>query len=167
VAVFDAAPELLLKEIENFLGRCQRPAALEYGDNLLVLLPGFYALEIRSGRLSIEIWDETRTVSRRILGIERTATGVLDCTAQNSAERRCASAFSTSIVRRAHIGKRVESGRISPGNSGKCCRASFRAGRLSPFPRHSICGTPFIGISARQAYTGQSVDCSHGFAGRP
>lgn len=82
MAVFDAAPELLLKEIENFLGRCRRPAALEYGDNLLVLLPGFYALEIRSGRLSIEIWDETRTVSRRILGIERTATGVLDCTAQ-------------------------------------------------------------------------------------
>jgi len=82
VAVFDAAPELLLKEIENFLSRCHRPAALEYGDNLLVLLPGFYALEIRSGRLSIEIWDETRTVSRRILGIERAATGVLDCTAQ-------------------------------------------------------------------------------------
>jgi hypothetical protein len=82
VAVFDAAPELLLKEIESFLSRCRRPAALEYGDNLLVLLPGFYALEIRSGRLSVEIWDEMRTVSRRILGIERVATGVLDCTAQ-------------------------------------------------------------------------------------
>jgi hypothetical protein len=82
VAVFDAAPRLLLKEIEDFLGRCRRPAALEYGDNLLVLLPGFYALEIRSGRLSVEIWDETRTVSRRILGIERVETGVLDCTAQ-------------------------------------------------------------------------------------
>lgn len=82
VAVFDAAPELLLKQIEDFLSRCRRPAVLEYGDNLLVLLPGFYALEIRSGRLSVEIWDETRTVSRRILGIERVETGVLDCTAQ-------------------------------------------------------------------------------------
>jgi hypothetical protein len=81
-AVFDAPPELLLERIESFLQRCQRPAALEYGDSLLALLPGFYALEIRSGRLSIEIWDETRTVSRRILGIERAATGVLDCTAQ-------------------------------------------------------------------------------------
>jgi hypothetical protein len=82
VAVFDAAPELLLEQIESFLRRCRRPAALEYGDNLLALLPGFYALEIRSGRLSVEIWDETRTVSRRILGIERAGTGVLDCTAQ-------------------------------------------------------------------------------------
>lgn len=68
--------------IEDFLRGCRRPAALEYGDNLLALLPGFYALEVRSGRLSIEIWDETRSVSRRILGIERAATGVLDCTAQ-------------------------------------------------------------------------------------
>lgn len=81
-AVADATPKLLLEEIEGFLRGCRRPAALEYGDNLLVLLPGFYALEIRSGRLSIEIWDETRSVSRRILGIERAATGVLDCTAQ-------------------------------------------------------------------------------------
>jgi hypothetical protein len=82
VAVFDAAPELLRAEIESFLRGCRRPAALEYGDNLLALLPGFYALEIRAGRLSIEVWDEMRTVSRRILGIERAATGVLDCTAQ-------------------------------------------------------------------------------------
>jgi hypothetical protein len=82
VAVSDAAPEQLLERIQAFLRRCRRPAALEYGDSLLALLPGFYALEIRSGRLSIEIWDEMRTVSRRIVGVERAATGVLDCTAQ-------------------------------------------------------------------------------------
>ena len=82
VAVSDAAPEQLLKQIQAFLRRCRRPAALEYGDSLLALLPGFYALEIRAGRLSIEIWDEMRTVPRRILGVERAATGVLDCTAQ-------------------------------------------------------------------------------------
>ena len=80
--MIDASPELLLEQIESFLRQCRRPAALEYGDSLLALLPGFYALEIRSGRLSIEIWDATRTLSRRIIGIERTATGVLDCAAQ-------------------------------------------------------------------------------------
>ena len=42
------------KRLKASCGRCRRPAALEYGDNLLALLPGFYALEIRSGRLSIE-----------------------------------------------------------------------------------------------------------------
>ena len=80
--MIDASPEVLLEQIESFLRQCRRPAALEYGDSLLALLPGFYALEIRSGRLSIEIWDEMRTVSRRIVGIERAATGVLDCVAQ-------------------------------------------------------------------------------------
>ncbi len=68
--------------MEKFLGGCRRPAALEYGENPLPLIAGNYALEIRSGRLSIEIWDEARSVSRRILTIERLATGVLDCTVQ-------------------------------------------------------------------------------------
>jgi len=74
-----ADPELLLVAIETFLTACRRPAALEYGENPIPLTPGYYALEIRSGRLSIEIWDETRSVSRRLLSVERHSTGVLDC----------------------------------------------------------------------------------------
>jgi hypothetical protein len=72
-------PELLLAAIEAFLATCRRPAALEYGENPIPLLAGCFALEIRSGRLSIEIWDESRSVSRRILSVERHSTGVLDC----------------------------------------------------------------------------------------
>jgi hypothetical protein len=72
-------PELLLSGIEAFLTTCRRAAALEYGENPIPLVAGCYALEIRSGRLSIEIWDEARSVSRRILSIERHASGVLDC----------------------------------------------------------------------------------------
>jgi hypothetical protein len=75
-------PELLLAAIEAFLAECRRPAALEYGENPIPLTRGGYALEIRSGRLSIEIWDETRSVSRRILSLERHSTGVLDCVIQ-------------------------------------------------------------------------------------
>jgi len=74
--------DLLLTAIEAFLAACRRPAALEYGENPIPLKPGCYALEIRSGRLSIEIWDETRSVSRRILSVERHSTGVLDCAIQ-------------------------------------------------------------------------------------
>lgn len=40
---------------------------------------GQYALEVRAGRLWFEVWTETRSISRRILTIERRATGVLDC----------------------------------------------------------------------------------------
>ncbi len=75
-------PELLLAAIEAFLAACRRPAALEYGENPIPLTRGCYALEIRSGRLSIEIWDDSRSVSRRILSVERHSTGVLDCVIQ-------------------------------------------------------------------------------------
>jgi hypothetical protein len=75
-------PELLLAAIEAFLTTSRRPAALEYGENPIPLLAGCYALEIRSGRLSIEIWDETRSISRRILSVDRHSTGVLDCAIQ-------------------------------------------------------------------------------------
>ena len=72
-------PEILLAAIEGFLATCRRPAALEYGENPIPLQAGCYALEIRSGRLSIEIWDETRSISRRIISVDRHSTGVLDC----------------------------------------------------------------------------------------
>lgn len=75
-------PELLLAAIEAFLSTCRRPAALEYGENPIPLLAGCYALEIRSGRLAIEIWDETRSVSRRIVSVDHHSTGVLDCAIQ-------------------------------------------------------------------------------------
>lgn len=74
--------ELLRGAIESFLATCRRPAALEYGENPIPLTVGCYALDIRSGRLSIEIWDETRSVSRRIVSVERHSTGVLDCVIQ-------------------------------------------------------------------------------------
>jgi hypothetical protein len=80
-----AEPEILLAAIEAFLATCRRPAALEYGENPIPLVVGCFALEIRSGRLSIEIWDESRSVSRRILSVERHSTGVLDCSIQKFA----------------------------------------------------------------------------------
>jgi hypothetical protein len=75
-------PELLRGAVEAFLALCRRPAALEYGESPIPLAAGCFALEVRSGRLSIEVWDATRSVSRRILSIERHAAGVLDCVIQ-------------------------------------------------------------------------------------
>jgi hypothetical protein len=75
----EPTPESLLATIEAFLARCRQPAALEYGENAIALLPGQYALEVRSGRLCIEMWAEKRSISRRIMDIERASTGLLDC----------------------------------------------------------------------------------------
>ncbi len=72
----------MLAAIEAFLAQCRQPAAQEQGEPNIRLLPGQYALEIRSGRLSIEIWSENRSLSRRIVNLERSSTGILDCVIQ-------------------------------------------------------------------------------------
>lgn len=72
----------MLTAITTFLSICRRPAALEYGEEPFALRPGEYALEIRTGKLWLEAWNETRGLSRRILAIDRTATGILDCSIQ-------------------------------------------------------------------------------------
>jgi len=66
--------------IQAFLAGCRRPALLEYGEPMQPLIDGQYCLEERSGRLWIEVWGETRTVARRILSVDRHATGTLECT---------------------------------------------------------------------------------------
>ncbi len=69
-----------LSTIETFLKSCRRPAVLEYGEEPVALISGEHLLELRAGRLWIEVWTGTRSISRRILSIERHAPGVLDCT---------------------------------------------------------------------------------------
>ncbi len=68
--------------IESFLAGCQKPAVLDFGDQPIVLAPGQFQLEIRAGRVVIEAWNETRSLSRRILSIDSRKAGVLDCTVQ-------------------------------------------------------------------------------------
>lgn len=72
----------LLQAIETFLKTCRNPALLEYGEDAVRLTPGQYSLERRPEKLWIEAWTETRSISRRILTIERHAPGILDCTVQ-------------------------------------------------------------------------------------
>jgi hypothetical protein len=68
--------------IEAFLTACRRPALLEYGEPLHPLRQGDYSLEDRNGRLWIEVSNETRTVARRILSVDRQSTAVLECSIQ-------------------------------------------------------------------------------------
>lgn len=68
--------------ITTFLRACRRPALLEYGEPIQPLTSGQYWLEDREGRLWIEVCGETRTISRRILSIDKHATGSLECSIQ-------------------------------------------------------------------------------------
>ncbi len=61
---------------------CRRPAVLDFGDKPVRILEGQYVLEVCAGRLMIQVWDEERSLSRRILSVDRASSGVLDCTVQ-------------------------------------------------------------------------------------
>jgi hypothetical protein len=70
----------MLEAVNAFLETCRSPALLECGDDPVPLRSGEYSLEVRTDKLWVEAWTETRSISRRILAIERRAPGMLDCT---------------------------------------------------------------------------------------
>lgn len=74
--------EAVAVAIEDFVKAARRPAAMDYGESPVPLIPGEYSLENRGGRLWIEFWCDTRSISRRILAIESRSTGALACTVQ-------------------------------------------------------------------------------------
>jgi hypothetical protein len=70
----------LAATICSFVSARARPAVLDFGDKPIPLLDGRYTIEIRSGRLWIEAWDDERSLSRRILSIDRVSSSAVDCT---------------------------------------------------------------------------------------
>ncbi len=74
--------EALAAAIHTFLSSCRKPAVVDFGDKPLALNPGAFALDCRSGRILLEAWDEKRSLSRRILSIDSSKPGILDCTVQ-------------------------------------------------------------------------------------
>jgi hypothetical protein len=75
-------PEELLLLIDTFVRSSRSPAVMEFGEEVMALKPGEYALEVRSGRLWIDVWHENRSFCRRLLTVEKRSTGMLDCTVQ-------------------------------------------------------------------------------------
>lgn len=63
-------PEELLRAIESFLKASRHPVVLEPGEEPLPLSADNYALECRHGRLTLQAWDRTRNISRRVVGID-------------------------------------------------------------------------------------------------
>jgi hypothetical protein len=75
-------PEALFALITSFLATCTNPALLEYGEELVPLKAGEYALEVRSAKLWVDVWPGNRSVSRRILSAQGAGSGTLDCVIQ-------------------------------------------------------------------------------------
>ncbi len=73
--------------IENFLKSSRRPALLEPGEPLLPLAADNYALQLRSSRLTLQAWDDTRNLVRRVTGVAHQSRGRLELVVEQFAHR--------------------------------------------------------------------------------
>jgi hypothetical protein len=73
-------PVLAEAAIRRFLAAARKPALVEPGEERFPLSEATYALEWHGGRLLIQVWDETRTLARRIVGIREEKAGKLELT---------------------------------------------------------------------------------------
>src|SRR5690242_16424927 len=72
--------------IEAFLRSCRQPALLEPGEELIPLTDN-YAIETRGARLTMQAWDRTRNLTRRVTAIRDRAAGKLELTVERFAKR--------------------------------------------------------------------------------
>ncbi|MBM3810754.1 MAG: hypothetical protein FJW20_03870 [Acidimicrobiia bacterium] len=67
-----ATPGTLLNAIQRFLTLAREPVAIEAGQPPFPLIPGTYDIQQHQGRLTFEVWDDQRHLSRTVTAI-RTA----------------------------------------------------------------------------------------------
>ena len=73
--------------IERFLKACRQPALLEPGEELLPLSAGNFVLETRGSRLTLQAWDRTRNLVRRIAAVKHESRGRLELIVERFARR--------------------------------------------------------------------------------
>lgn len=70
----------LAEAIGRFLDSSRDPALVEPGEEPYPLKQGNYALDLHGGRLTIQVWDETRNLVRRLAGVHRETSSELELT---------------------------------------------------------------------------------------
>lgn len=96
--------------IEGFLARCREPAAFESGESLIGLEAGRWMVEQRRGACYLQVWDDTQSLTRRIVRVLSVESGRMALEVERFARRP---------------GRLVLLDRASPRNHD----ASVRAGR--------------------------------------
>jgi hypothetical protein len=80
--------EELRGAIEEFLRSAKEPALLEPGEELLLLTPDTYSLEMRGSRLTLSAWDRNRNWTRRIVMVAAGSAARLEITVEKFARRQ-------------------------------------------------------------------------------
>ena len=97
--------------IEAFLAGARQPALLEPGEELLPLSDGNFALELRGARLTLQAWDRTRNLTRRVTGLGVASAGRLEMVVERFA-RREGRLYLLDLARRAGAEMGRRSGRL-------------------------------------------------------
>ncbi len=97
--------------IEAFLAGARQPALLEPGEELLPLGDGNFALELRGARLTLQAWDRTRNLTRRVMGVGEASAGRLEMVVERFA-RREGRMYLLDLARRAGAEMGRRSGRL-------------------------------------------------------
>ncbi len=82
-----AIPDGAQAAIERFLQSSRRPALLEPGEPLLPLAADNYSLQLCGSRLTLQAWDPTRNLVRRITGVAGEARGRLELVVERFARK--------------------------------------------------------------------------------
>ena len=73
--------------IEAFLSNAKEPALLEPGEELMPLSAENFHLEPRGEHLTLQAWDRTRNLTRRVTGIQEQAAARLELVVERFAKR--------------------------------------------------------------------------------
>lgn len=65
-------------KIREFLESSKNPALLEPGESSIALTSANYELELTAGRLTLQVWDDSHSVARRVSGIRSEQAGRLE-----------------------------------------------------------------------------------------
>ena len=97
--------------IEAFLKSCKQPALLEPGEELFAITGENFSLDLRGTRLTLQAWDRTRNLTRRVTDASQPSGARLELAVERFAKRQ-GQIFLLDLARRsgADLGRR--SGRL-------------------------------------------------------
>jgi hypothetical protein len=84
-AAFEAQP--ILDSIERFLQTAKKPALVEPGEPILVLERDHFTIEVKPANVTLQAWDASRNLVRRVTAIGRVEKGKLSLKVQRFAGR--------------------------------------------------------------------------------
>lgn len=105
----EGSPDEIRCTLDQFLRSCREPALLEPGEDLFPLTADNFTLDIRASRLTLQAWDHTRNLTRRLLSARLLAEGRLELTVERFPKKQ-GPAYLLDLSRRsgAELGRRTQ-----------------------------------------------------------